>query len=106
MSSARATSRRRRIAIFALINDLRGWGAWSPYEKRDPAMQRSFSGAASGKGAIYEWDGNNNVGKGRMEITDTIAALEGRHQAGFHQAVRGPQHRRVHHGCRRATRRA
>ena len=57
--------------VFAMINDLRGWGAWSPYEKRDPAMQRSFSGAASGKGAIYEWDGNNNVGKGRMEIADT-----------------------------------
>jgi uncharacterized protein YndB with AHSA1/START domain len=57
--------------IFALINDLHGWGAWSPYEKKDPAMKRTFSGAASGKGAIYEWDGNKNVGKGRMEITET-----------------------------------
>ncbi len=37
--------------IFALINDLHGWGAWSPYEKKDPAMKRTFSGAASGKGA-------------------------------------------------------
>jgi uncharacterized protein YndB with AHSA1/START domain len=57
--------------IFPLINDLRGWGAWSPYEKRDPAMKRAYSGAATGKGAVYEWDGNKNVGKGRMEITDT-----------------------------------
>jgi uncharacterized protein YndB with AHSA1/START domain len=57
--------------IFALINDLHGWGAWSPYEKKDPAMKRTFTGAASGKGAIYEWDGNKNVGKGRMEITET-----------------------------------
>src|SRR3979490_267524 len=57
--------------IFALINDLHGWGAWSPYEKKDPAMKRTFSGAPSGKGAIYEWDGDKNVGKGRMEITDT-----------------------------------
>ena len=57
--------------IYALIEDLHAWGAWSPYEKKDPAMQRTFSGAASGKGAIYEWDGNKNVGKGRMEITDT-----------------------------------
>lgn len=56
--------------IFALINDLHGWGAWSPYEKKDPAMKRTFSGAASGKGAVYEWDGNKNVGKGRMEIID------------------------------------
>ena len=36
-------------------------------------MQRSFSGAAAGKGAVYEWDGNKEVGKGRMEITDTAA---------------------------------
>ncbi len=56
--------------IFALINDLRSWSLWSPYEKKDPAMKRTFSGAASGKGAIYEWDGDNNVGKGRMEITE------------------------------------
>jgi uncharacterized protein YndB with AHSA1/START domain len=60
--------------IFAMITDLRGWNAWSPYEKRDPQMQRSFSGAESGKGAVYEWDGNKNVGKGRMEITDATPA--------------------------------
>lgn len=56
--------------IFALINDFHSWGSWSPYEKRDPEMKRSLSGAASGKGAVYEWDGNSNVGQGRMEITD------------------------------------
>ena len=59
--------------IFALINDLHGWGAWSPYEKKDPAMKRTFSGAPSGQGAVYEWDGNSNVGQGRMEIIDTSA---------------------------------
>src|SRR5882672_1128475 len=59
--------------IFALINDLHGWSAWSPYEKKDPAMKRTFSGAPSGKGAVYEWDGDKNVGQGRMEITDTSA---------------------------------
>lgn len=57
--------------IFALINDLHRWAAWSPYEKKDPAMKRTHSGSASGKGAAYEWDGNKNVGKGRMEITET-----------------------------------
>ncbi len=56
--------------IFALIQDLHGWSAWSPYEKKDPAMKRTFSGAMAGKGAIYEWDGNKNVGQGRMEIVD------------------------------------
>ena len=44
---------------------------WSPYERIDPAMQRTFSGAPSGKGSIYEWRGNKNIGHGRMEILDT-----------------------------------
>ncbi len=57
--------------IFAFINDFRSWPSWSPYEKKDPLMKRTLSGAASGKGAIYEWDGDKNIGKGRMEILDT-----------------------------------
>jgi uncharacterized protein YndB with AHSA1/START domain len=56
--------------IFALINDFHQWGTWSPYETKDPAMKRSYDGAASGKGAVYAWDGNNNVGSGRMEILE------------------------------------
>jgi len=59
--------------IFGMINDLRGWGAWSPYEKKDPDMKRTFSGASSGKGAVYAWDGDKNVGQGRMEIVETAA---------------------------------
>ena len=59
--------------IFPLIDDFHQWGAWSPYENKDPAMQRSYSGAASGKGAIYGWDGNSNIGSGRMEILDSSA---------------------------------
>lgn len=60
--------------IFALIQDLHGWAAWSPYEKKDPAMKRTFSGAQSGKGSVYEWDGNKNVGAGRMEILEASPA--------------------------------
>ena len=59
--------------IFPLINDFHQWGSWSPYEHKDPAMKRSYSGAESGKGAIYAWDGNRNVGSGRMEILDASA---------------------------------
>ena len=54
--------------IHALIDDFHQWDAWSPYEKRDPAMKRSFSGTDSGEGAIYEWNGNAKAGQGRMEI--------------------------------------
>jgi uncharacterized protein YndB with AHSA1/START domain len=56
--------------IFPHLNDFQRWPAWSPYEKKDPAMKRTFSGAATGPGAIYEWDGDKNVGKGRIEITE------------------------------------
>jgi len=56
--------------IFPLIDDFHQWQSWSPYEVKDPDMQRTFSGAASGKGAVYAWNGNKNVGSGRMEILD------------------------------------
>jgi uncharacterized protein YndB with AHSA1/START domain len=59
--------------IFPLINDFHQWGNWSPYENKDPAMKRSFSGPADGKGAVYGWEGNKNVGSGRMEILETSA---------------------------------
>src|SRR5688500_12960610 len=57
--------------IFSLITDYRNWPQWSPYETRDPAMKRTYSGAASGKGAKYAWEGDKNVGSGEMEIIDT-----------------------------------
>ena len=60
--------------IFALINDFHRWGSWSPWEKLDAAMKKTHSGAASGKGAVYEWEGNSKVGAGRMEITDISPA--------------------------------
>jgi Polyketide cyclase / dehydrase and lipid transport len=56
--------------ISAVLSDFHGWEAWSPWEKMDPAMKRSYSGAAKGKGAAYAWEGNSKVGQGRMEITD------------------------------------
>jgi carbon monoxide dehydrogenase subunit G len=56
--------------VFPLINDFHSWSSWSPYEHIDPAMKRAYSGAANGKGAVYEWTGNSEVGQGRMEITD------------------------------------
>ena len=59
--------------IFPLINDFHQWGTWSPYENKDPAMKRSYSGAERGQGAVYGWEGNKNVGSGRMEILDAQA---------------------------------
>jgi uncharacterized protein YndB with AHSA1/START domain len=59
--------------IFALINDFKAWPQWSPYENRDPNMQRTLSGADAGPGSVYEWTGDKNVGRGRMEITESTA---------------------------------
>lgn len=55
--------------VFPLIDDFHQWEAWSPWEGIDPQLKRTYAGAASGKGAVYEWDGNRNVGHGGMEIT-------------------------------------
>ena len=59
--------------IFALIQDFHRWGVWSPYEKRDPDMKRTYGGPESGKGSMYAWEGNSKVGAGRMEILDATA---------------------------------
>ena len=54
--------------VFAYLQDFQKFGLWSPWEKLDPAMQRTFSGPATGVGAVYAWTGNDQVGAGRMEI--------------------------------------
>jgi len=59
--------------IFAVLNDFMRWEAWSPWEKKDPAMKRTFSAVTSGKGAVYAWEGNSDVGHGRMEIAESVA---------------------------------
>ena len=59
--------------IFPLISDFHQWRSWSPYEQKDPAMKRAYSGAERGKGAVYAWDGDKNVGSGRMEILEASA---------------------------------
>ena len=59
--------------IFPLINDFHRWGTWSPYEKIDPEMKRSYGPITAGKGATYGWEGNKNIGSGSMEILDAPA---------------------------------
>jgi len=81
-----------RIAPF--INDFHQWTGWSPWEKMDPTMKKTFGGATAGVGAVYEWAGNSKVGQGRMEITasqperiviklDFIKPFEGHNVATF-----------------------
>lgn len=57
-------------AIYPLIADLRRHVEWSPWEQRDPDIRRGYSGSASGVGAVYAWNGNDEVGQGRMEVIE------------------------------------
>src|SRR5687767_7525874 len=58
-------------AVFTQVNDFHNWRAWSPWEKLDPALKRTYEGPSAGTGAIYAWVGNKNVGEGRMTITES-----------------------------------
>ena len=60
--------------IVAILEDFHQWPKWSPFEKYDPAMKRTHSGAARGKGAVYTWEGNSKAGMGRMEILEASAS--------------------------------
>lgn len=81
--------------IFPLVNDLHRHVEWSTWERKDPHMKRAHSGSPSGAGAVYEWDGNGEIGRGRMEIVesseprrivlamDFLAPMEAHHTAEF-----------------------
>ena len=56
--------------VFVQLNDFRKWQGWSPWEKMDPNMQRTYDGPPSGVGSTYAWQGSGGVGAGRMTITD------------------------------------
>ena len=60
--------------VFALVNDFHRWAEWSPWEKLDPEMKRTFGGPPAGPGSTYEWVGNSKVGAGRMEILTAAPA--------------------------------
>lgn len=57
-------------AVFTHVNTLKKWDAWSPWAKRDPHVKTTYEGPDSGAGAISRWAGNEDVGKGSMEITN------------------------------------
>jgi hypothetical protein len=63
-------------AAFAQVNDFHAWSKWSPWEKLDPNLKRSYDGPSSGNGAKYAWVGNEDVGEGRMTIEKSNAPNE------------------------------
>lgn len=57
--------------VFAQVNDFHNWEAWNPWAKLDPTMKQTYEGEPAGKGAIYAWAGNSQVGEGRMTLTES-----------------------------------
>ena len=80
-------------AIFALIHDFRAWSQWSPYEAKDPNMQKTYGEKTVGVGAYYAWDGDKNVGKGSMELIESIASSKVSIKLDFEKPFEG--HNRV-----------
>lgn len=66
----RAVIKAAPAKIFPWLEDPRKTVEWSPWEKKDPNMKKTFSGAPKGVGAVYEWDGNKDIGAGRLEIVE------------------------------------
>jgi len=56
--------------VFAQLDNFKAWSEWSPWDKLDPNMKKTFEGPAQGVGASYSWQGNDKVGKGKMTVTE------------------------------------
>jgi hypothetical protein len=76
-------------AVYPLIADFHRWTNWSPYEGRDPNMKRTFGGAERGQGATYAWDGNKDIGAGRMEILEADTPSKIRIKLDFERPFEG-----------------
>jgi hypothetical protein len=62
--------------VFAQLSDFRAWAAWSTWEGKDPAMRKTYEGTPGTVGATYAWQGNEQVGEGKMTITGVQAPME------------------------------
>jgi len=62
--------------VFAQLSDFKAWAAWSPWEGKDPAMRKTYEGTPGTVGATYAWQGNDQVGEGKMTITGVQAPME------------------------------
>jgi len=58
--------------VYAQVVDFHNWSNWSPWDELDPHMQKTFTGAESGVGAVYRWSGNRKAGQGSMTIREAV----------------------------------
>jgi uncharacterized protein YndB with AHSA1/START domain len=75
--------------VFAQINNLRAWEHWSPWSKLDPQCKERFDGPAEGEGASFAWEGNSDVGVGKMTIVESVPNERIRIRLEFVQPMEG-----------------
>lgn len=75
--------------VMPLIDNFHNWDRWSPWAHIDPNMKVTYSGAPSGKGAVYTWEGNSKVGAGRMEIVDEQVPTYVNMELDFYKPMKG-----------------
>jgi Polyketide cyclase / dehydrase and lipid transport len=75
--------------IFAEVNDFRTFSEWSPWAKLDPAMQTTISTPSAGVGATYAWQGNKQVGKGKMTVIESQAPTHTKERLEFIEPFAG-----------------
>jgi hypothetical protein len=64
-------------AVYAVIGDFKTFTQWSPWMKRDPGVKTTVSTPSTGVGASYAWEGNKDVGKGKMTIIESTPPAAG-----------------------------
>ena len=74
--------------VFTHVNDLTKWHDWSPWAKIDPNAKETFSGPQEGAGAVMQWEGNIEVGSGRMTIVTSVPAQLVRFRLAFFKPLR------------------
>jgi hypothetical protein len=57
--------------VIKQVNDFHNWVDWSPWEKMDPSIKRTYEKPETGVGAVCNWVGNDSVGTGKMVITES-----------------------------------
>jgi hypothetical protein len=60
--------------LHPLINDMRVFNTWNPYNLKDPNIRGEYRGPQAGPGATYLFEGNKDVGKGSISIVETAPA--------------------------------
>jgi len=76
--------------VFAQVNDLHKWDAWSPWAKLDPEAKIAFEGPESGQGAAMSWSGNDRVGEGKMTIVESCTMRRSSSRSISSSRSRGP----------------